>query len=70
MWIKTGSGEVVNTEYIVSYDLVKGRDGQDMVRGVISISPSFIETCLFSGAGEECKAYMDKLMIALNGGGV
>ena len=66
MWIKDIEGSLLNTNFICGMYLHIIDDTPYEVIATMK-EPGFNEPVLFTGTEEECKEYMDKLMIDLNG---
>ena len=66
MWIKDKSGDIVNTRHIQSICYHEGIDGSEVVC-TLELAGQVLQATLFEGTEEECKEYIDKLMMDLNG---
>jgi len=66
MWIKDIEGNILNTDFTCGIYLYKSVDSTYEVIATIK-EPGFNEPVLFKGTEEECKEYIDKLMMDLNG---
>jgi len=66
MWIKDIEGNILNTDFTCGIYLYKSVDSTYEVIATMK-EPGFNEPVLFKGTEEECKEYIDKLMMDLNG---
>ncbi len=65
MWIKDIEGSLLNTDFTCGMYLHIIDDTTEVIATMKE--PGFNEPVLFKGTKEECKEYMGKLMIELNG---
>lgn len=66
MWIKDIEGSLLNTDFICAIYLLPC--GSTPYKVIASVKePGFNEPELFKGTEEDCKEYIDKLMMDLNG---